>query len=86
MNRLEEFNIANTCMTTEQIRAILGKIVEGGSKLNKLMLTDLDYGAIMDVEFTLISQVRDKFGEFYDLVFDFYNEDVFEEGEFEEDE
>jgi hypothetical protein len=58
VNRLEEFKVANTGVTIGQITAILEKILEGGSKLNKLKLCDLDYGAFMAVEQTFVQKLK----------------------------
>ena len=44
-------------MTTDQIRAILEKIEEGGSRLYKLMLGGLSYGAFMVVDPALLKRI-----------------------------
>ena len=49
-------------MTTDQIRAILEKIEEGGSSLNKLMLGDSSYGALMGVDTALVIMILGKLG------------------------
>jgi len=64
VNKLEEFEVANTWVKRDQIREILLKIVKGESKLNKLVLGDLSYREF-GIEPALVRKVRDKFGKFY---------------------
>jgi hypothetical protein len=85
VNRLEEFRVANTWVESDQITAILEYIVEGGSRLNKLKLCDLDYGEFGEVHPALVKQAEDKFGKFYGFDHDYSDSYESDTDEYEED-
>jgi len=86
VNKLEEFEVVNTWVKSDQIWEILLKIVNGESKLNKLMLGDLSYIEFGDVDSALVKMVRDKFGKFYYFDTDYMNADGHEYDPFENEE
>jgi len=87
VNKLEEFEIANTWVKSDQIWEILIQIVNGESKLNKLMLGDLFFSDFKDVDSAIVEMVRDKFGNFFHFDnddMDVYGEDQYDPSENEE--
>jgi len=66
INKLEEFTTCN-CGTVEQLTAILRGVVDGDSRLKKLMLKYLNPLVVQNLDQNLIKEVKEKIGEFYTL-------------------
>jgi len=64
VNRLEEFTTVNTG-SVEQWTAILRGLVEGDSRLKKLMVKDMDPKVVQNLDQNLVGRAKEKIGEFY---------------------
>jgi hypothetical protein len=63
-NRLEEFTAYN-CGNGEQLTAILRGLVEGGSRLKRLMVEELNPEIVQNLDQNLVRRAKEKIGEFY---------------------
>jgi len=66
INKLEEFTTCN-CGYVEQLTAILRGVVDGDSRLKKLMVEDINPLKVQNLDQNLIKEVKEKIGEFYTL-------------------
>ena len=70
LNKLEEVTIIYFCDDSrEQVSAIIRKMVDGESRLKRLMLADIDPDIIEGLNQDLVRRVRKKVGEFYSFNF-----------------
>ena len=65
-NRLEEFTTVN-CGSVEQFTAILRGLVEGDSRLKKLMVDDINLEVVQNLDQNLVRRAKEKIGEFYTI-------------------
>jgi len=61
-NRLEEVDTWKWC-TVEQMTAILRGLLEGESRLTRLMFMNVEFSQNLDQD--LVRRVKDRIGEFY---------------------
>jgi len=64
INKLEEFRVSDH-VSLEQMTAILRGVVEGESRLKKLMVYDLGDTFVENLDQNLVKEVKEKIGEFY---------------------
>jgi len=65
VNKLEEFEVADTWVSRDQIKEILLMIANGESRLKNLELGNLSCCEFMDVDPELVRMVRAKLGKFF---------------------
>lgn len=65
VNKLEEFEVADTWVSRDQIKEILLMIANGESRLKNVELGDLSCCEFMDIDPQLVRKVRAKLGKFF---------------------
>jgi CRISPR/Cas system endoribonuclease Cas6 (RAMP superfamily) len=69
LNRLEEVTVLSSCygrFTVGYVHAIIKPLVDGESKLKRLMLKELDPVVVRQLDKELVRRARENIGEFYD--------------------
>ena len=75
LNRLDEVRTYGPWISAAQITAIIRNLVQGTSRLKKLMVDVLDAAAVEELDADLVRRAKEKVGKFY-LVGDEEEDDV----------
>jgi len=65
LNKLEKVTIEDKYVTSEQITAVIRKVVNGESKLQSLMFEHMDNDEVVGLDPILVSRAREKLGVFF---------------------